>query len=83
MGSMFNERQQENFPSTSEVNPRRDGKEHCKSIRPRRGKTIEKLVQNNAENDEDNAESGENNARTIGKAEKLLKILVRSKEKLS
>ena len=32
MASMLNERQQVISPSTSEVNPRRDGKEHCKAI---------------------------------------------------
>ena len=41
MASLFNERQQGNFPSTSEVNPRRDGKEHFKAITLRSGKTVE------------------------------------------
>ena len=30
MASLFSERQQGNFPSTSEVNPRREGKEQSK-----------------------------------------------------
>ena len=97
MASLFNERQQGNFLSTSKVNPIRDGKEHCKAITLRSGKIVERLVQNSVENDEDNAENEENNvensrkndetakksARTTGKAEKLLKNLARSKEKLS
>ena len=52
MASLFNERQQGNFPSTLEVNPRRDGKEHCKAITLRNGKTVNRLVQDNVENDE-------------------------------
>ena len=93
MASLFNKRQQGNLPSTSKVNSRRDGKEHCKAITLRCKKTIEKPVHNNAENDEDNAESEENNAgnsensaetveksaKTTGKAKKLLKNSV-SKE---
>ena len=39
MASLF--KQQGNFPSTSEVNPRREGKEHCKAITLRSGKTLE------------------------------------------
>ena len=87
MVSMFNERQQGNLLGTSEVNPRRDGKEHCKAIILRSGKTVEKPVKNIAENDEDNVESEEidagnfgihtkttkESARTIGKAERFLK----------
>ena len=44
MTSEFNERQQSNLPSTSKVNLRRDGKENCKAITLRSGKTVEKLV---------------------------------------
>ena len=44
MTSLFSERQQGNLPSTSEVNLRRDGKEHCKAIALRSEKTIEKLA---------------------------------------
>ena len=87
MTSLFNERQQGNFPSTSKVNPIRDGKEHCKAITLRSEKTVERPVQNNAENEDDDVESEENNAGnsrnndetagnsvgTIGKVEKLLK----------
>ena len=38
MATMFNERQQGNLPSTSKVNSRRDGKEHCKAVTLRSGK---------------------------------------------
>ena len=41
LASMFNERQHGNLTSTSEVNPRRDGKEQCKSITLRSGKKLE------------------------------------------
>ena len=41
MVPMFSERQQGNLPSTSEVNLRRNGKEHCKAITLRIGKQIE------------------------------------------
>ena len=66
MASMFNERQQSNLPNTSEVNSRRDGKEHCKSITLRSGKTVEKPIQanrkvNSARHGENNARNGENN----------------------
>ena len=71
------------------MNPRRDGKEHCKAITLRSGKIVERLVQNSVENDEDNVENEENNVensgnndetaekstRTTEKAEKLLKNL--------
>ena len=38
---MMNERQQISLPSTSEVNPRRERKEHCKDITLRSGKELE------------------------------------------
>ena len=41
MASIFNDKQQGNFSSTSEVNSRRDGKEHCKPITFQSGKLIE------------------------------------------
>ena len=44
MANMFSERQQGNLPSTSEVNPKRDGKEHCKAITLRSGKELETPV---------------------------------------
>ena len=45
MVSIFIERQQGNLLNTSEVNPRRDGKEHCKAIALRSEKIVEKPVQ--------------------------------------
>ena len=70
MASLFNARQQGNLPGTSEVNPRRDDKEHCKAITLRRRKTVD-----NAENDENGTGNSSNNdelveksVETIGKA---------------
>ena len=45
MASLLSERQHGNLPSTSEVNPRREGKEHCKVVTLRSGKTLEQLVE--------------------------------------
>ncbi|XP_024022201.1 uncharacterized protein LOC112091842 [Morus notabilis] len=44
MANMFSERQQGNLPSTSEVNPKRDGKEYCKAVTLRSGKELEAPV---------------------------------------
>ena len=44
MANMFSKRQQGNLPSTSEMNPKRDGKEHCKAITLRTGKELETPV---------------------------------------
>ena len=41
MASLLSERQLENIPSTLEVNPRSEGKEHCKAVTLRSGKTLE------------------------------------------
>ena len=41
MASRMNERKQGLLPSTSEVNPRREGKEHCKAVTLRSGKELE------------------------------------------
>ena len=41
MAFMVSERQRGHLPSTSEVNPRRDGKEHCKVITLRSGNMVE------------------------------------------
>ena len=85
MASLFNERQQGNFPSTSEVNPKRDGKEHCKAITLRSGKTGEKPVESSAKNDKANVEREEDNARNSGKStrntRKAEKLLENSKNK--
>ena len=45
MASLLSERQHGNLPSTSEVNPKREGKEHCKVVTLRSGKTLEQLVE--------------------------------------
>ena len=45
MASLLCERQQGNFPSTSEVNPRREGKEHYKVVTLRCGRTLEQSVE--------------------------------------
>ena len=41
MASLFNERQQGNLPSTSKVNPTRDGKEHNQAITLGSGNMVE------------------------------------------
>ena len=72
MATLFSERQQGNLPSTSEVNPRREGKERCKAITLRSGKTLEKSAENHE--DAENSVGGEkNSAENVEKAEKLLK----------
>ena len=45
MASSLSERQQGNLLSTSKVNPRREGKEHCKAVTLRSGKALEQLVE--------------------------------------
>ena len=40
MATILNERDQGSLPSTSEVNPKREGKEHCKAITLRSGREI-------------------------------------------
>ena len=60
MAFMVNERQRGHLLSTSEVNLRRDGKEHCKVITFRSGKMVEtdihahkgNVVEENDKNDE-------------------------------
>ena len=60
MAFMISERQRGNLPSTLEVNPRKDGKEHCKVITLRIGKMVEigihahkeNVVEDNDKNDE-------------------------------
>ena len=44
MSTSLLERQPGSLPSTSEVNPRRDGKKHCKASTLRRGKTLKNSV---------------------------------------
>ena len=79
MTTMFNERQQGNFPSTLEMNTRRDGKEHCKAVTLRSGKIVEDSVKENdedklkenVENSLENSIKVENSAEKLEQAEKL------------
>ena len=72
MDSLFSERQQGNLPSTSEVNPRREGKDYCKVITLRNGKTLEKSAENHE--DAENSAGGEKNSiENVEKAKNLLK----------
>ena len=72
MASLFSGRQQGNLPSTSEVKPRREGKEHWKAITLRSGKTLEKSVENHE--DARNFAGGEKNStKIVEDIEKLLK----------
>ena len=75
MASLLSERQHENLRSTSEVNPRRDGKEHCKAVTLRSGKTLEQSVEAQ-ENDENPAGSERSSAEVPEDAVKLVKKLV-------
>ena len=43
--SLLSGRQHGNLPSTSEVNPRREGNEHCKAVTLRSGKSLEQSVE--------------------------------------
>ena len=72
MASLFSVKQKGNLPSTSEVNPRREGKEHFKAITLRNGKTLEKSAKNHE--DDENFVGGEKNSpKNVEKVEKLLK----------
>ena len=74
MAFMISERQWGNLPSTLEVNPRKDGKEHFKVITLRIGKMVEigidackeNVVEDNDKNDETLAQNEKNNAETVG-----------------
>ena len=77
MASLFSERQQGNFPSTSEVNPRREGKEHCRAINLRSEKTLEKLVEAH-EDAEISARDEKNTVEIVENSEKLSKKLTPS-----
>ena len=86
MASMFRDRQQGNLLSTSEVNPMRDGKEHCKAITLRRRKLVEtniyahkkkgNTVEENNKNNETPTHNEKNNVETVGNTGRELKILV-------
>ena len=72
MASLFSERQQGNLLGTSEINPRGDGKEHCKAITLRSGKTLEKSAE--AHGDVENFAGGEKTiAEIVENAEKSFK----------
>ena len=91
MASLFNERQQGNLPSTSEVNPRRDGKEHYKAITLRSGKKVE--IEIHAHKDKENlvvendkdvkvvVQDEKNNAESMRNVEKMLQNSVESTPK--
>ena len=72
MASLLSERQHRNLPSTSEVNPRREGKEHFKAVTLRSGKTLELSVEAQEE-DENPVGSEKSNAEVTKDAEKLVK----------
>ena len=71
MASLLSKRQQGNLPSTSVVNPRREGKEHCKSVTLRSGKTLEQSVEAQEEV-EHPVGSEKSSAEVAEDAEKLL-----------
>ena len=72
MASLLRERQHGNLPSTSEVNPRREGKEHCKAVTLRSGKTLEQSVE--AQEEEKNLVGDEKSSAEIDEdVEKLVK----------
>ena len=62
MASLFNERQQGNMPSTSEVNPTRNGKEHSKAITLRSGKMVETNI-HDREDKENSVEENDKDAK--------------------
>ena len=72
MASLLCERLQGNLPSTSKVNPRREGKEHCKVVTLRSGKTLEQSVEAKEEV-ENPAGSKKSSAKVTKDAEKLVK----------
>ena len=72
MASLLSERQQGNFPSTSKVNLRREGKEHCKAVTLRSGRTLEQSVEGQ-EKVENPARSEKSSAEVAEDAEKLVK----------
>ena len=72
MALLLSERQQGNLPSTSEVNPRRKGKEHCKAVTLRNGKTLEQPVEAQAQVEHPTG-SEKSSAEVVEDVEKLLK----------
>ena len=72
MASLLSDRQHENLPSTSEVNPKREGKEHCKAVTLRSGKTLEQSVEAREE-DENLVRNEKSSAEVVEDAENLVK----------
>ena len=72
MASLLSEMQQGNLPSTSEVNPRREGKEHYKAVTLKSRKTLEQSVEAQEEV-ENPAGSEKRSAEVAEDAEKLVK----------
>ena len=72
MASLLSERQHRNLPSTSEVNPMREGKEHYKAVTLRSGKTLEQSVEAQEE-DENPVVSEKISVEVAEDAEKLVK----------
>ena len=75
MASLLSKRQHENLPSTSEVNPRREGKEHYKAVTLRSSKTLEQSVE--AQHEDENPMRDEKSSAEIAEdVERLVKKLV-------
>ena len=75
MASLLSERQHENLLSTSEINPRREGKEHCKAITLRSGKTLEQSVE--AQEEDENPVGDEKSiVEIVEDVERIVKKLV-------
>ena len=72
MASLLSERQHGNLPSTSEVKPRREGKEHCKAVTLRSGKTLEQSIEAKEE-DENSVGDEKSSAENAEDVERLVK----------
>ena len=72
MASLLSERQHRNLPSTSEVNPMREGKKHCKAVTLRSGKTLEQSVEAQ-EGDENPVGDDKSSAEIAEDVERLVK----------
>ena len=72
MASLVSERQQGNLPNTFEVNPRREGNEHCKVVTLRSGKTLEQSIE--AQEEDENPVGDEKSSAEIAEdVERLVK----------
>ena len=70
MALLLSKRQHGNLPSTSEVNPRREGKEHCKAVTLRSGKTLEQSVE--AQEEDENPVGSEKSSAEVAEYDKKL-----------